>query len=85
MHGAKDEGSFGAHAPYLGEAFDGGTKATQLAEAKLGLEGLGTGQEGAEAVTLEEYTIVLPIKLLGRKRCTAEIVPVGVEAQDPDK
>ena len=60
----QDEGSFWAHAPYLGEAFDGGTKATQLAEAKLGSEGLGTGQEDAEADTLKEYAIVLPFKLL---------------------
>ena len=64
MHGAKDEGSFGAHAPYLGEAFDGGTKATQLAEAKLGSKGLGTGQEDAEAGTLEEYSTMLSFKLL---------------------
>ena len=35
MHDAKDEGSFEEHAPYLREAFDGGTKVTQLAEAKL--------------------------------------------------
>ena len=64
MHGAKDEGSFWAHALYLGEAFDGGTKATQFAEAKLGSEGLNTGQEDAEAGTLEEYTTVLSFKLL---------------------
>ena len=64
MHGAKDEGSFRAHAPYLGEAFDGGTKATQFAEGKLGSEGLSTGQEDAEAGTLEEYVIVLPFELL---------------------
>ena len=63
MHGAKDEGSFWAHAPYLGGAFDGGTKATQFAEAKLGSKGLNTGQEDAEAGTLEEYTTVLPFKL----------------------
>ena len=63
MHGAKDEGSFGAHAPYLGGAFDGGTKATQFAEEKLGTEGLSTGQEDAEAGTLEEYAIVLSFKL----------------------
>ena len=63
LHGAKDEGSFGAHAPYLGGAFDGGTKATQFAEAKLGSEGLSTGQEDAEAGTLEEYATVLPFKL----------------------
>ena len=63
MHGAKDEGSFEAHAPYLGEVFDRGTKATQLAEAKLGSESLGTGQEDAEAGTLEEYATVLPFKL----------------------
>ena len=63
LHGAKDEGSFWAHAPYLGEAFDGGTKATQLAEAKLGSEGLGTGQEDMEVGTLEEYALVLPFKL----------------------
>ena len=64
MHGAKDEGSFGAHAPYLGEAFDGGTKATQFIEVKLGSEGLSTGQEDLEAGTLEEYAIVLSFNLL---------------------
>ncbi|THU65046.1 hypothetical protein C4D60_Mb01t33010 [Musa balbisiana] len=58
LHGAKDEENFWAHAPYLGEAFDGGTKATQFAEAKLGSEGLGMRQEDAEASTLEEYAIV---------------------------
>ena len=63
MHGAIDEGGFGAHAPYLGEAFDGGTKATQFAEAKLGSEGLSTRQEDAEAGTFEEYATVLPFKL----------------------
>ena len=63
MHGAKDEGSFWAHAPSLGEAFVRGTKTTQLAEAKLGSEKLGTGQEDAEAGTLEEYATVLPFKL----------------------
>ncbi|RWV77678.1 hypothetical protein GW17_00061460 [Ensete ventricosum] len=35
LHGAKDEGSFKAHAPYLREAFDRGTKVIQHAEAKL--------------------------------------------------
>ncbi|THU50495.1 hypothetical protein C4D60_Mb06t20820 [Musa balbisiana] len=44
-----NKGNFWAHAPYLGEAFDGGTKVTQFVEAKLGSEGLGTGQEDAEA------------------------------------
>lgn len=63
MHGAKDGGSFEAHAPYLGEAFDGGTKATQFARAKLVSEGLGTGQENAEADTLEEYATVLLFEL----------------------
>ena len=63
MHGAKDEGSFGAHAPYLGGAFDGGTKATQFTEAKLGSEGLSMGQEDTKAGTLEEYAIVLSFKL----------------------
>ena len=46
-------------------------------------EGLSTGQEDAEAGTLEEYATVLPFELLGRKRCAAEIVLVGAEAQDP--
>ena len=50
----------------------------------MGLEGLSTGQEDAEAGTLEEYAIVLPFKLLGRKRCIAEIVLVGAKAQDLD-
>ena len=63
LHGAKDEGNFWAHASYLGGAFDGGTKATQFAEAKLCSEGLRTRQEDTEAGTLEEYAIVLPFKL----------------------
>ncbi|THU58745.1 hypothetical protein C4D60_Mb03t17650 [Musa balbisiana] len=63
LHGAKDEGNFWAHAPYLGEAFDGGTEATQFTEAKLGSEGLSTGQEDVKVSTLEEYAIVLPFKL----------------------
>ena len=50
----------------------------------MGSEGLGTGQEDVEAGTLEEYVTVLPVKLLGRKRCAAEIVLVGAKAQDPD-
>ena len=64
MHSAKDEGSFWAHTPYLGGAFDGRTKATQFAEVKLGTEVLSTGQEDAEAGTLEEYATVLSFKLL---------------------
>ena len=48
----------------FGEAFDGGTKATQFAEAELSSEGLSTGQEDAEAGTLEEYATVLPFELL---------------------
>ena len=64
MHGAKDEGSFWAHALYLGGAFDGGTKATQFAEAKLGSKGLSTGQDDVEVGTLEEYATVLSFKLL---------------------
>ncbi|RWW68916.1 hypothetical protein BHE74_00023525, partial [Ensete ventricosum] len=63
LYGAQDEGSFKAYAPYLGEAFDRGTKATQLAEAKLGSEGLGMWQEDAKADTLEEYVAVLPFEL----------------------
>ncbi|RWW65522.1 hypothetical protein BHE74_00027166 [Ensete ventricosum] len=74
MYGAKDEGSFEAHAPYLREAFDEGTKATQLAEAKLQSEGLSTRQEDAEAGTLEEYATMLPFELSQRKRCTTKIV-----------
>ncbi|RRT32578.1 hypothetical protein B296_00044854 [Ensete ventricosum] len=54
LNGAKDEGSFEAHAPYLRDAFDRVTKVIQLAEAKLGSEDLSTGQEDAEAPTLEE-------------------------------
>ena len=63
MHGAKDERSFWAHATYLREAFDGGTKAIQFVEEKLGSEGLSTGQEDSEVGTLKEYAIVLPFKL----------------------
>ncbi|RWV79994.1 hypothetical protein GW17_00058796, partial [Ensete ventricosum] len=46
---AKGKGSFEAHASYLRDAFDGVTKVIQLAEAKLGLGELSTGQEDAEA------------------------------------
>ncbi|RZS07408.1 hypothetical protein BHM03_00038241 [Ensete ventricosum] len=60
--GAKDEGSFEAHAPYLREAFVEGTKAIQLAKVK-GSEGLITKQEDAEAGTLEEYATLLPFEL----------------------
>ncbi|RRT85855.1 hypothetical protein B296_00007579 [Ensete ventricosum] len=48
LHSAKNERSFEAHAPYLKDAFDGGTKVTQLAEVKLELEGLNTGQENTK-------------------------------------
>ncbi|RWW05074.1 hypothetical protein GW17_00031672 [Ensete ventricosum] len=51
LNGAKDEESFKAHAPYLKEAFDEGTKATKLAKAKLESEGLGMGQEDMKADT----------------------------------
>ncbi|RRT72858.1 hypothetical protein B296_00030108 [Ensete ventricosum] len=74
MYGAKDEGSFEAHAPYLREAFDEGTKATQLVEVKLQSEGLSTRQKDAEASTLEEYATMLPFELSQRKRCTTKIV-----------
>ncbi|RWW00089.1 hypothetical protein GW17_00036964 [Ensete ventricosum] len=47
--GAKDEGSFEAHASYLRDAFDGVTKAIQLAEVKLGSRDLSMGQEDVEA------------------------------------
>ncbi|RZS06074.1 hypothetical protein BHM03_00036671 [Ensete ventricosum] len=46
--------SFEAHAPYLRDAFDRGTKVTQLVEAKLGSEGLSMGQEDAEAEVLKQ-------------------------------
>ena len=55
MHSAKDKGSFEAHALYLGEVFDGGTNTTQLAEVKLGSEGLDTRQEDVKTCTLKEY------------------------------
>ncbi|RWW34787.1 hypothetical protein GW17_00000425 [Ensete ventricosum] len=71
------------YAPYLKEAFDGGTKVTQLAKAKLGAKDLGMGQEYMEAGTLEEYAAVLSFELSRRKRYTAKIV-LGAEAQDPD-
>ncbi|RWW88036.1 hypothetical protein BHE74_00003099, partial [Ensete ventricosum] len=64
LHGAKDKGSFEAHASYLINAFDGLTKVIQLAEAKLGSGYLSTGQEDVEAGTLEEYVIVLSFELL---------------------
>ncbi|RWW66908.1 hypothetical protein BHE74_00025693 [Ensete ventricosum] len=63
MHSAKDERSFEALTPYLIEAFDRGTNVTQLAEVKLGSEGLSTGYENTETGTLEEYAIVLSFKL----------------------
>ncbi|RWV98991.1 hypothetical protein GW17_00038132 [Ensete ventricosum] len=59
LHGAKDEGSFKAHAPCLRDAFDGGTKAIQLAEVKLGSKGLCMGQEDVEVGTHEKYAIVI--------------------------
>ncbi|RWW77155.1 hypothetical protein BHE74_00014704 [Ensete ventricosum] len=59
LHGAKDEGSFKAHAPYLRDAFDGETKVIQLTKAKLGSGDLSTGQEDTEAGTLEEYATVV--------------------------
>ncbi|RZS16162.1 hypothetical protein BHM03_00048120 [Ensete ventricosum] len=52
-----------AHTPYLREAFDRGTKSIQLAEAKMGSEGLSTGQEDVEAGTLEEYVTELSFEL----------------------
>ena len=43
LGGAKVEERFKTHTPYLDKAIDGGTKATQLAEAKLRSKGLDTG------------------------------------------
>ena len=80
MYGAKDDGSFETHTPYLGKAFDGGIKAIRLAKANLGSEGLSTGQEDAKVGTLEEYVAVLPFELLQRKQCIVEIVLGEVEA-----
>ncbi|RWW68323.1 hypothetical protein BHE74_00024159 [Ensete ventricosum] len=45
------------------DAFDGVTKVIQLVKVKLRSGYLSTGQEDAEAGTLEEYAIVLPFKL----------------------
>ncbi|RRT37749.1 hypothetical protein B296_00032989 [Ensete ventricosum] len=67
FHGAKDEGSFEAHASYLRDAFDRVTKVIQLVKVKLGSGYLSTGQEDAEADTLEEYVIVLSFELLGTR------------------
>ncbi|RRT62886.1 hypothetical protein B296_00012698 [Ensete ventricosum] len=50
---------------YLRDAFDEVTKVIQLANAKLGSRYLSTGQEDAEASTLEEYATVLPFELSG--------------------
>ncbi|THU44725.1 hypothetical protein C4D60_Mb02t10380 [Musa balbisiana] len=83
LYGAKDEESFEAHTPYLGEIFDRGTKTTQLVEAKLGSKCLVTGQEDVKASTLEEYTIVLSFELSQKKQCAAKIM-LGAKAQDPD-
>ncbi|RWW58333.1 hypothetical protein BHE74_00034817 [Ensete ventricosum] len=77
LHSVKAEGSFETHAPYRREAFDRGTKTTQLAETELGSKDLSTGQEDTEASTLKEYVTVLPFELLLRKPCAAEIVLVG--------
>ncbi|RWW65983.1 hypothetical protein BHE74_00026678 [Ensete ventricosum] len=55
LHGAKDEGSLEAHAPYLRDAFDEVTKVIQLAETKLGSGYLSTGQEDAEAGVTQEW------------------------------
>ena len=63
MHGAKVEGSFKAHSPYLGEAIDAEIMVTQLAEAKLGSEGRDTGQEDTVVGTLEEYVAVSSFEL----------------------
>ncbi|RRT51522.1 hypothetical protein B296_00051073 [Ensete ventricosum] len=41
----------------LSRRSDEGTKATQLAEEKLGSEGFDTGQEDVEVGTLEEYRV----------------------------
>ncbi|RRT44165.1 hypothetical protein B296_00045749 [Ensete ventricosum] len=49
------KGSFEAHASYLRDAFDGVTKVIQLAEAKLGLGYLSTGQEDAKAGVTQEW------------------------------
>ncbi|RWW56020.1 hypothetical protein BHE74_00037287, partial [Ensete ventricosum] len=56
-----NEGSFEAHVSYLRDAFDGVTKVIQLAEAKLGSGYLSTGQEDAEAGSLEEYRRVFRV------------------------
>ncbi|RZR94872.1 hypothetical protein BHM03_00023631 [Ensete ventricosum] len=65
LHGAKDKGSFEAHASYLRDAFDIVTKVIQLAEENLGSGDLSTGQEDVEAGILKEYATVLPFELLG--------------------
>ncbi|RRT73081.1 hypothetical protein B296_00028042 [Ensete ventricosum] len=52
------------HMYLISETLDEGTKATQLAEAKLRSECFGTGQEDTEMGTLEEYVVVLPFELL---------------------
>ncbi|RZS14684.1 hypothetical protein BHM03_00046389 [Ensete ventricosum] len=67
FHGVKDEGSFEVHASYLKDAFDRVTKVIKHAEAKLGSGYLSTGQEDAEAGTLEEYAIVLSFELSGTR------------------
>ncbi|RWW81338.1 hypothetical protein BHE74_00010278 [Ensete ventricosum] len=58
------------HMYLISETLDGGTKATQLAEAKLRSECLGMGQEDTEVGTLEEYVVVLPFELSAHIRLT---------------
>ncbi|RWW00730.1 hypothetical protein GW17_00036290 [Ensete ventricosum] len=47
FHGVKDEGSFKTHAPYLREAFDGGTKVTTC-ESEVGVKRLWHKARGRE-------------------------------------
>ncbi|RWV86098.1 hypothetical protein GW17_00052042 [Ensete ventricosum] len=55
----------------------------QLAEAKLRLEGINTGQEDVEVGTFEEYAAMLPFEL-PRRSNTQRRLCLRVEAQDPD-
>ncbi|RZS01707.1 hypothetical protein BHM03_00031614 [Ensete ventricosum] len=61
-----------------------GLAVIQLAEAKLESEDLSTGQEDAEAGTLEEYVIVLLFELYEGNGAQRRLCWWGKEAQDPD-
>ncbi|RWV96869.1 hypothetical protein GW17_00040381 [Ensete ventricosum] len=56
LHGAKDEGSFEAHAPCLKDAFDRAIKVIQLAKAKLGSKALARGKRTQRRILLKNMS-----------------------------